>query len=95
MVTHVVMFKLKDRSPESVNAAIEKIRALNGQIDVLRSLEVGADFMRSERSFDLALIARFDDRAALKVYAEHPLHQPVLAYMRDVAETAVAVDYES
>ncbi len=95
MVTHVVMFKLKDPSPENVQDTIDKIMGMKGKIDVLREIEVGADFMHSKRSYDLVLITRFDDREGLKTYAQHPLHQPVLAHIGDVAASAVAVDFES
>lgn len=40
-LTHIVMIKLKDPTPENVDAAVEKIRSMAGQIKVLKSLEVG------------------------------------------------------
>lgn len=95
MITHVVLFKLKDRSAANVAAAVERIRALEGQIPTLRSLEVGADVVRAARSYDVGLIARFDDMAGLAVYRDHPRHLPVLEYMGEVSETAAAVDFES
>ncbi len=95
MITHVVMFKLKDNSPAGVDDAVARLRSMAGKMDVLRDIEVGADFMHSARSYDIVLITRFDSRAALEEYAAHPLHQPVLAYMREAAAASVAVDYES
>ncbi len=46
----------------------------------LRSMEVGIDFMGSERSYDLVLIATFDDEAGLAAYDKHPSHEEVRAY---------------
>lgn len=94
-LTHVVMVKLKDPSLENIEAAIEKIRSMEGKIEGLKSLEVGRDIVRSERSYDLALIARFEDRAGLEVYNNHPVHQPVLAYLRERLSAVTAVDFES
>lgn len=96
MITHIVFFKLKDRSAESIAAAKEKLLGMDGRIDLLRHLEVGADVIRSERSYDLALVTRFDSMDALQAYQVHPYHAgEILPYMKSVSESVVAVDYES
>jgi hypothetical protein len=68
---------------------------MDGKIEVLKSLEVGQDVVRSARSYDLALIARFEDRAGLEIYNTHPVHQPILAYLRERMSAVTAVDFES
>lgn len=95
MFTHIVLFKLKDPRPESIAATQAKLSSLAGDIETLRGLEVGRDVVRSSRSYDLALITRFDDMAGYEAYRQHPLHLPVLAHMHEAAESAVAVDFES
>lgn len=95
MFTHIVLFKLKDHSPESIAATRADLERMRLAIETLRELEIGIDLTRSGRSYDLALITRFDDRAGFEVYREHPAHQPVLAHMADAAESTVAVDFES
>lgn len=95
MITHVVLFKLKHNSVEILETAVATLRSLDGQIPTLKSIEVGTDLVRSERSYDIALITRFDDMDDYKVYADHPNHLPVLNYMRSVVSAAVAVDFES
>ena len=94
-LTHIVMIKLKDPTPENIEEAVAQIRSMAGKIDVLKSLEVGQDVVRSERSYDLALIAKFEDRAGLETYNTHPDHQPVLAYLRERMSAVTAVDFES
>lgn len=94
MVKHLVFFKLKDRSPENITKAAEKLRSMDGKIDILRHIEVGVDFMKSGRSFDIALTTHFDTREDLDAYATHPVHVPILDYMKTVVEQSVAVDYE-
>jgi hypothetical protein len=94
MVKHIVFFKLKDRSPESIAKARDLIMSMKGKIPFLRHLEVGIDFVKSARSFDFALIAHFDTPAELDQYATHPVHIPVLNYLKSAAEQSVAVDYE-
>lgn len=95
MLTHVVLFKLKDRSPENVARVRAQLETLGGNIPSLREIEIGSDVLHSERSFDLALIARFDDMIGLKAYQNHPVHLPVLALIREAAEQTIAVDYQS
>lgn len=95
MVTHIVLFKLKDSSPLSIEKARDVLLGLKGKIAVLRYLEVGADVLHTERSYDIALTARFDSLGDLQAYQEHPVHVEVANYMRQIRESAIAVDYES
>jgi hypothetical protein len=95
MLTHVVLFKLKDPGPESIAEAVARLESMRGQIPSLQDLEVGTDVIGSGRSYDIALIARLTDRDGLEVYRDHPLHQPVLAYLQEAVATSVAVDFES
>ncbi len=95
MITHVVFFKLKDPSPVNMEKARAAIAGLEGQIPQLRHLEVGIDLLRSERSYDLALVSRFDSLADLQAYQVHPVHQEVVKYLREVSQSIIAVDYES
>ncbi|MGN7456125.1 Dabb family protein [Paenibacillus pasadenensis] len=95
MLTHIVFFRLKDRSPESVEATAAVLRAMEGKIEVLRHLEVGKDVVHSERSYDIALVTKFDSLEALGEYQVHPVHQDVIRHMNEARESSVAVDYES
>jgi stress responsive alpha/beta barrel protein len=94
MITHVVLFKLKDRTPESIEKAWAVLAGLKGKVPSLKGLEVGTDVIRSERSYDIALVARFEDLAGLDAYQNHPAHLEVVKYIAGVRESAVAVDYE-
>ncbi len=93
MLTHVVMIKLKQPSAEQAADLVESLLALEGQVPTLRRMEAGVDTLHQDRSYDLALIARFDDVDGLNAYQVHPAHQAVLAVVREVASAVVAVDY--
>lgn len=95
MITHIVFFKLKDRSPEAVAYTAEVLRSMQGKIEALRHLEVGIDVMHSERSYDIALVTKFDSLEALHEYNVHPVHQEVVKHMMEVRESSVSVDFES
>ncbi|SFQ98355.1 Dabb family protein [Desulfoscipio geothermicus] len=95
MITHIVLFKLNDRSTENIQKAHDVLSGMQGKIPYLRHLEVGVDVLRSERSYDLALVAKFDSLEDLQAYQIHPVHMEVSRYMTMVRESSVAVDFDS
>ncbi len=96
MVTHIVFFKLADPAPENVGKLKDLLLSMNGRVPQLRHLEVGVDIIRSERSYDLALITKFDSLEEMDSYQSHPYHAgEVMPYVRRVSQSVAAVDYES
>lgn len=96
MITHIVLFKLKDRSPEAVKRTYDVLANIEGKIPVLRHLEVGMDVLHLERSYDIALITKFDSFEDLKMYDTHPVHEEVKAHMKQVLDgTSICVDFQS
>jgi hypothetical protein len=86
---------MKDKSPEAAEKMIGLLRGLEGKIPQLLSIEVGHDIVRSERSYDIGLVTKFESLDAMNEYQVHPVHQEVVAYINTVRESAVAVDFES
>ena len=96
MVTHIVMFSLKDKSDKNIEKTRDILLSMDGKIPELKSIEVGIDFLRSERSYDLVLITKFNSRQDLDNYQDHPYHVDVVKkHMHEVRESSVAVDYET
>ncbi|MCX7921686.1 MAG: Dabb family protein [Clostridia bacterium] len=95
MFTHIVFFKLIDKSPGSLEKARQVLADMEGKIPFLRYIEVGIDVLHSERSYDLALVTKFDSLEDMQAYQVHPVHVEVAKYMRSVMESAAAVDYNS
>lgn len=94
MLVHIVMFQFKDENKEAnLERVKEMLEALPSKIDTLRSMEVGIDISRSERSFDLVLTSTFDDQAGLNVYVPHPAHQEVVSVIKEVTTLSKVVDY--
>lgn len=94
MIKHVVMFKLKEKNEEQLEKLSQDLQSLKGKIEQLVGLEVGKDFMGSERSMDLVLITDFNSKEDLSIYAGHPDHVPVVTYAREICSEIKAVDYE-
>jgi hypothetical protein len=94
MVTHIVFFKLQDPTSEKIAAVKEKLLSMDGKISELRHLEAGIDLTRSERSFDVALVTKFDSLDDLQAYQVHPYHAgEVIPFMKANCSSIVAVDY--
>lgn len=94
MITHIVLFKLKERTPEGVEKAREILLSMEGKVEQLRYLEVGVDLIHSERSADIALVTKFDSLEELQAYQVHPYHaNEVAAYMKSVSASVVTADY--
>ena len=94
MIKHIVMFKLSEKTPENMEYAIKSLKSLEGNIETLKAIEIGSDFLESERSYDIVLIAQFDNQEDLKIYAEHENHLPVVKIMRSLCTSSVVVDYK-
>ena len=94
MIRHVVMFKIKDEYKAEIPQLVENFYGMKGRIEGLVDLEAGADFLGSERSYDLALITLFKDRASFEAYPDHPVHLPVKKRMGEVRVSSIACDYE-
>ena len=94
MVKHIVMFKLADKNPENLDQAIAALNSLRGNIETLKFIEIGTDFLSSERSYEIVLTAFFDDREGLKAYAGHKNHLPVVEKMRSLCSSSIVVDYK-
>jgi hypothetical protein len=95
MLTHIVFFKLTDRTPENIEKLREVLLGMTGHIPQIKHMEVGVNVLPSERAYDVALFQRFDSRHDLQAYQAHPNHQDVLKYILGVTASRVSVDYES
>ncbi len=94
MVKHIVMFKLSEKTPENMELAVNSLRSLEKKIEALKSIEVGTDFMESDRSYDVVLTAEFENKEGLEMYGGHENHLPVIKLMRSLCSSSVVVDYE-
>ena len=94
MLLHLVCFKYKGDVDEPTRAQhrarLAGLRTLDGVIE----LKVGADVVRSARSYDTGLAITFADRAALDAYQVNARHVPVSQLGVTLSEHIVAVDFE-
>ena len=94
MVRHIVLFKIRDEYKADIPDMVEKFYGMKGKIEGLVNLEAGADFLHSDRSYDVALVTEFESREALAAYQTHPVHLPVKKRMGEVRVSSVACDFD-
>ena len=93
MIRHIVLFRIKPEYKAEIPSIVEGFYSMVGKVDGLLALEAGADILGSERSYDVALVTSFRDRASFDAYQQHPAHLPVKKRMHEVREASVACDY--
>ena len=92
MIKHVVCFKLKDG--ENADKAVEVLRSMKGNVPQIIDMEVGKDFLKSGRSYDVILTVTLKDEKALEDYQKDAYHCGVVKpHMHAVRSGSVAVDY--
>jgi hypothetical protein len=95
MLKHVVFFKFKEGVADAEIATLENaLRALPAKIPEIKGFQFGRDMVRSDRSYDFSLVSEFDNLEAMKRYQVHPDHVPVIAMVRSISASILAVDFE-
>ena len=99
MVRHVILWTLRDQcygpEIEYIKRGIkEGLEGLKGQIPGLVDIKVCTEALSSSNA-DVILDSVFEDAAALKAYATHPLHVAVAdEKVRPFTATRTCMDFE-
>jgi hypothetical protein len=94
MVTHVVMWRLEEPTPERVERFTSLLRSLEGEVPGLLRIEVGVNWLEDPNAFDVVLITRFATRADVDAYRLHPFHVAVAAELKTMAAARSVVDFD-
>ena len=95
MLFHVVLIKLKPAvSDDEIRTVESALDDLPNKIVEINTYEFGRDIVKSERSYDFALIATFANLTSMQRYQQHPEHVAVLKSIRAISEDIRAVDFE-
>ena len=92
MIKHMIMIKLNDNSEEKIKEVKDKLLSMDGKVPMISGLEVLADFLHSDRSYDVFLSAVVADEKALDDYQNDPYHCEIKAYIKTVAKSVIALD---
>lgn len=95
MITHIVFFKLQQNNQANQEKLKHSLICLKNDIKVIQHIEIGINFADELRSYDLALIVKFDNKNDLNTYAKHPSHLKALANIKNLVQKTKVVDFES
>jgi hypothetical protein len=66
-----------------------------GRVPQILELEVGVDFLKSSRSYDIVLSVLLPNKEALREYQQNQYHHEfVKPFMHSNISSSVAIDYE-
>ena len=95
MFTHIVLFKVKEPTTENLEFLKKTFLSMNGNIDELKELEVGVDVIRSDRSYDIGIITRFDSKEDYLSYDANEFHvEKVKKVIGPYVECSKTLDFE-
>lgn len=95
MIKHVVCLKFKPGVTEAQIKFIEDgFTALPDKISLIKEYSFGRDIVRSERSYDFALVSAFNSLEEMDEYRAHPDHMVILKAALEASDEIIAVDYE-
>ena len=96
MLKHVVMCKFKNSASESAMSEVEKgLEGLPAIIPEIMEFDFGRDVLRSERSYDFALVSGFENLEKMERYRVHPAHQKVAVKLKEICDSMLIVDFEN
>ena len=95
MINHVVLMKFNPSVTEADIEELERIMDdLPNKIIEIHAYEFGRDLVRSNVSYDFALVSLFANLDALQRYQAHPAHLAILRKLTPICESIAAVDFE-
>ena len=94
MFTHIVLFKAKEPTEENLKFLEKTFLSMDGNIEELKQLEVGIDVIRSDRSYDIAIITRFDSKEDYLAYDVNKFHvEKVKKVIGSYIEASKTIDF--
>jgi hypothetical protein len=79
MLRHLVLMKwTPEATPAQISSVVDGLRGLPAAIPEIRRYDIGTDLGLRDGTYDLALVAEFDDADDWRVYAGHPDHLAVI-----------------
>lgn len=94
MFTHIVLFKAKEPTVENLEFLKKTFLSMGGNIKELKELEVGVDVIRSDRSYDIAIITRFDSKEDYLAYDVDEFHvEKVKKVIKPYIECSKTIDF--
>jgi hypothetical protein len=96
MIHRTVLVKFAETTtPEQLQEVVERFKALKNHLTGIVDLQAGLNFAERSKEYQVVLMVRFEDKAALDAYAADEKHQAVAAFIKEVGRVySIGVDIE-
>ncbi|MFN7249852.1 MAG: Dabb family protein [Anaerobacillus sp.] len=96
MIQRIVLVKFAETTtPEQLQEVVNRFKALKNHLTGIVDLQAGLNISERNKEFQVMLMVRFEDQAALDAYVTNAEHQAVAAYIKEVGRLdSVGVDIE-
>ncbi|KAJ1864184.1 hypothetical protein LPJ73_000336 [Coemansia sp. RSA 2703] len=92
---HIVLLAVKPDAPEAlVNEVVSELNALSQHIPFVASSRCGKTVTQRGKQYTHGLVVELQSGDLLQAYADHPVHQAVLAKIGQItSEPSIAIDF--
>jgi hypothetical protein len=95
MLKHIVFMKFKPAvTAPDIDQLKQALGGLPAVIPEIKEFVFGQDILRTERSWDFALVSTFENVDSMNRYQVNPDHQIVVRKVRAMCDAIVVVDFE-
>ncbi|MDE5415043.1 MAG: Dabb family protein [Bacillaceae bacterium] len=96
MIQRTVLVKFADTTtPEQLQEVVDRFKALKNHLTGIVDLQAGLNILERNKEYQVVLMVRFEDQAALDAYVADAEHQAVAAYIKEVGRVdSIGVDFE-
>jgi len=94
MVTSVIMFRLKESNDENRSLVKEKLLSMKGVVKQIKDIRVETNQITGSSSFDIVMIAKYNNMDDFNEYASDPFHLQVGKFALELCEQTASVIYE-
>ncbi len=83
MIYHILLLEPKpETTSEELLAALERFKALKGQIPGLMEIQTGVNQHMVNQGYTHGFVMTFESEEALKAYSPHPAHKAISPELR-------------
>ncbi|MCT8138051.1 Dabb family protein [Anaerobacillus sp. CMMVII] len=96
MIQRTVLVKFSETTTlEQLQEVVNRFKALKNTLTGIIDLQAGLNIAERNKEFQVVLMVRFEDQAALEAYVANAEHQAVAAYIKEVGRVdSIGVDFE-
>ena len=97
-LVHIVLWRMNGTTVQErlsqAKSAAEAFEATRGHIEGVLDMQVGVNVVDAPDAWDLALCMRFESKAALDTYQNHPAHLEIKKIIGPMRMERKQVDFE-